>query len=565
MKRNIIHILWMAAVLPLALLSCSREELPGAPDADGTQKFTITVTDCGYYATASSQSQPQTRIAEDIENDYETEFTDGDVCGLYIVRNGKVVIANAKLTASASTSGITMYWTTETELKGGIGDESYFLYYPYVEGDHKVNPDAENAEDFFAPLIAGWQPAADQSSFRDYTASDLMISKGMALKSSTGANLLWFFMYHRMALAVIEMPKTVYKFTNTTGGKIPDYTAAAKVDFANSDVKPYYSSPGKYRYIVNPKSSSTVNIKGAYAGTTRNEFRVIPSGIAEGCYKSYLIDGAETNETQHNLQRGDFLMKDGTLLSKGTDLTAAQKANVAAIVFWSPAETNPEGRKTPASLSDDKILVKDFPYCTHGLAIALNFILYNNDEYMNWQKPLESVQDFLESANFTHPDKHYFTAVGSDIYPNDNINRILGYQNTQVMLAYNAYCAATEGKSDYVVRPVAAINEYAKKNPAPAGSTGWYLPSAKESYMFCLRDIDDISTGTTEKPYTRDIVNASLTEAGGDVYLERLFWSSTEHHISPTVYTMCVRDGTCFIDHNRKDWIKLSIRAVCAF
>ena len=40
--------------------------------------------------------------------------------------------------------------------------------------------------------------------------------------------------------------------------------------------------------------------------------------------------------------------------------------NISSIVFWTPAETDPIGRQTPASLSDDKIMAKDFPNDASG-------------------------------------------------------------------------------------------------------------------------------------------------------------------------------------------------------
>ncbi|UKI39201.1 MAG: hypothetical protein L6V35_08750 [Alistipes putredinis] len=60
----------------------------------------------------------------------------------------------------------------------------------------------------------------------------------------------------------------------------------------------------------------------------------------------------------YTIQRGDFLLTDGRLLPKGTNLSEEQKAKVAGIVFWTPAETDPTGRQTPATLTDDKIFGK---------------------------------------------------------------------------------------------------------------------------------------------------------------------------------------------------------------
>ena len=100
MKRNIIHTLWAAALL------------------------LITVTDGGYALTTSADGSQKaaTRATED---GYRTEFTAGDACGLYIVRNGAVVYDNVKLTATTGTDG-SLAWQPEAgvTLAGGLSGES---------------------------------------------------------------------------------------------------------------------------------------------------------------------------------------------------------------------------------------------------------------------------------------------------------------------------------------------------------------------------------------------------------------------------------------------------------
>ena len=211
MKRNILHTLWAAALL---LTGCTQEELP-LPGADNAAPLAITITD-GGYAPAASDGGMQKTLTRATENGYRTEFTAGDECGLYIVRGEAVVYENVKLTATAGPDG-NLAWQPEAgvTLAGGLAGEQYFLYYPYqadMTGKVKVTDDA----DFFAPLINDWQPASDQSDYTaGYTASDLMTASGNADKAN-GKVLLSFAMTHRMTLAVIEMPKTVYKFTDTS-------------------------------------------------------------------------------------------------------------------------------------------------------------------------------------------------------------------------------------------------------------------------------------------------------------------------------------------------------------
>ena len=309
MKRNLLHTIWVAAAVLLAA-SCERElELPGV-GADGTQTLAITVTDGGYAPAdrdgGSPADAPQTRA---VENGYTTKFTAGDACGLYIVRGGKVVYGNVKLTATAATDG-TLTWQPKAgvTLTGGFNGEAYFLYYPYRDdsymADKIIAASATDDAAFFAPLVSSWQPQADQSKHAEgYTASDLMTATGTAQKNGKTISLT-FKMHHRMALAVIELPKIVYDFTNED---IADYTVPTptSADFTGSNAKPCRMTDGSYRYIVNPTATAP-EITGNYADGSK-VFTFTPSATT-GSYKTYKIDGgaATPSTIPYTMQIGDY-------------------------------------------------------------------------------------------------------------------------------------------------------------------------------------------------------------------------------------------------------------------
>lgn len=555
MKRKILQTLWVAILL---LTACTQEELPMSGTSDGIT-FAITVTDNGYALTTSADGSQKadTRATED---GYRTEFTNGDACGLYLVRNGEIVYDNVKLTATAGTDG-SLTWQPETgnPLTGGMMNEYYFIYYPYQEDmTGKVTASATDDAGFFTQLINNWQPKADQSDYmQGYTVSDLMTAKGMASKAD-GKLSLNFAMTHRMALAVIEMPKTVYHFTNTTGGSIPDYTVLTAVDFT-AEANPYRSSDGTYRYIVNP-AAQPVSLTGSYDDGNK-KFTVTTQGIATSSYKTYKVDGAKTDEKSHTLQVGDYLLNDGTLIGKNESLTEEQKSSVSAIVFWTPSETTVDGRATPASLTDDKIMAAEHPDCTHGLAVAVKKVTYNGTEDIVWQDPYESVKDWQAGVDDYKPKSSNFVFVASNYGATDNINRIYGYQNTIVLRAYNAHCIAN-GKQSYIVRPVAALDEFKKSNPAPENSTGWFLPSLKELHMLYYKDVDDI-WNQDHKTATYDIVNSSLSATGGDNLFPFFHWSSSERQgMSEGAYGFSFDGGwSSTIIKNSTS----KVRIVCAF
>ena len=425
MKRNILHILWAAAVIPLALASCRQELVPGETDGSHAQPFLITVTDGGYAAEATDGSRAT-------ENGYTTTFTAGDQCGLYIVRGTEIVYNNIRLNATDGTDG-SLIWQTPagTNLGGGLPDEHYFLYYPYqedMEGNVTVTDATTDDAAFFAPLISGWQPKADQSDYADYTASDLMTAAGTVTANADGTLSLSFPMAHRMAMAVIEMPETVYKFE----GQEP-YTVFSVVPEFSGNYSPCLMSDGSYRYLVNPVAQGEgATLTGSYDDGNK-EFTITPSIETAGKYKTYKVDGGY-KEIEHNLQAGDFYLKDGTLLSEDTQLTDAQKAACVGIVCWVGDAT-----------ATDPALERDFPQCTHGLVVSLK------ETTSVWQNSYASttIQSWAETQEFYTQGGYY--ALNKDVGSGyDSPGSIQGYNNTQILKAYDKAFAGSYRESQFI-------------------------------------------------------------------------------------------------------------------
>ena len=501
MKRNILHILWAAAVIPLALVSCRQEVIPGETDGSDAQPFLITVTDGGYASEATDGTTKAGSRAT--ENGYTTTFTAGDQCGLYIVRGTEIVYNNICLTAATDGTDGSLIWQAPagTDLYGGVANERYFLYYPYqedMEGNVTVT-DATTADAaFFAPLISGWQPKADQSDYTDYTASDLMTASGTT-SYADGKLSLSFRMAHRMAMAVIEMPEIVYKFTNSPA--VPDYTIAALADFSSED-KPCLMADGSYHYLVKPKvPGEDATLTGSYDSGNRM-FAITPSIAKAGNYKTYKVDGASEIEISYTLQAGDFYLKDGTLLSKDTPLTAAQKAACAGIVFWVGDAT-----------ATDPALKRDFPQCTHGLVVSLKEATSVWQSNYDSQSSIQSWavnQDFYQKGGYYALNKDVVFGTGSPGY-------IQGYNNTQILKAYD------EAFASYPVTILNSFGVITEGVTLPEGKTsGWYLPSPRE---------------LVELYNVMETVNQSLTALGSSQQLSSsYYWSSGEYSTSVAWY-----------------------------
>lgn len=440
--QNIYHLL--QAALLLLLVSCTQEEFPAVQDK--AQQLTISVTDGGYTsAVENMKTRVETRA---VENGYTTEFTEGDACGFYMVRGGKPVYSNVKLTAEkdAATGGI-MWKTDGTTLAAGMDGESYYLYYPYqADMAGKTATPAEGAvmtdAEFFKPLIDGWQPGDDQSTHAAYTASDLMTAGGST--TGTGNTIhLSFAMKHRMALAVIEMPKTVYRFTDAN---VPDYTVGAEATFTGT-AKPLRMADGTYRYLVH---SSMPTIEGCYDGGNR-EFTITTSAShpVVGEYKRYKVDGAA--ETIKNVtyaesgiaRIGDFYCTKnngttGYLIPKEADETTVQAAKVVGIVFQT--DKSRIGAKEKEKLGGEGNV--------HGLVMAVKNIATRQA----WG--LFGMDEGLTTCRTKA----------------DNYNDISGYGNCEHIRA---------NRGSFANYPAfKAAYDYNTTCPVPATTTGWYLPAS---------------------------------------------------------------------------------------
>lgn len=479
--QNIYHLL--QAALLLLLVSCTQEEFPAVQDK--AQQLTISVTDGGYTsAVENMKTRVETRA---VENGYTTEFTEGDACGFYMVRGGKPVYSNVKLTAEkdAATGGI-MWKTDGTTLAAGMDGESYYLYYPYQAGmAGKTATPAEGAvmtdAEFFKPLIDGWQPGDDQSTHAAYTASDLMTAGGST--TGTGNTIhLSFAMKHRMALAIIEMPKTVYKFIDAN---VPDYTVGAEATFTGT-AKPLRMADGTYRYLVH---SSMPTIEGCYDGGNR-EFTITTSAShpVVGEYKRYKVDGAA--ETIKNVtyaesgiaRIGDFYCTKnngttGYLIPKEADETTVQAAKVVGIVFQT--DKSRIGAKEKEKLGGEGNV--------HGLVMAVKNIATRQA----WG--LFGMDEGLTTCRTKA----------------DNYNDISGYGNCE-------HIRTNRGNFDSYPAFKAAY-DYNTTCPVPATTTGWYLPASGQ-WWDILQNLGGCpALADVTQQTSPDIAGEFLWKSQGDV------------------------------------------------
>lgn len=432
---NILYRSLHLAGLLLVIASCGKDEAVSPAGAESGQSLAVSIIDSGY----ASAEGPATRAVED---GYITKFSEGDACGLYLLRGGQTVYSNLKLTAETDAATGRLVWRPETgkSLAGGLPDENYYIYYPYqsdMAGKTAASTGAALTDaEFFAPLIDSWQPRKDQSAYEAYAASDLMTANGSVETGTDNSLTLTFSMAHRMALAVVELPAFGYRFTNKPS--IPDYVISGPTEFV-SEALPYLISDGICRYLFHPSAGVELS---AYNDRLQCEFsiEIQPNQIAGGSYRIYKIDGGRVVKL-HTLRVGDFFLADGHLLPYDTDKEKVQASNVVGIVF----QTNP-GRVGDA---EKKVLGGE----AHALVMALKNAAVDVTFWI------------------TRPTESYLPACRSKA---EGYNDISGYWNSEQMRK------ACGDFSNYPA--LKAVDEYNKYYPVLATTTGWYLPSSGQCW-----------------------------------------------------------------------------------
>ena len=211
---------------------------------------------------------------------------------------------------------------------------------------------------------------------------------------------------------------------------------------------------------------------------------------------AYLYNGSKmgkmdnisaTKVDPNKLAVGNYYYADGSCTS-----TFDATKTLVGVVFWLGDAT-----------ADDAALKATFPGCTNGLAMAVNIV-----DGIMWQENAASVGDW-QAENMES-----FISVQIP-YQNGatNLDKVIGFSNTQVLKAYN------EANPDNTVNVYASLVEFAATTPAPAGTSGWYIPSAKEVTFMCAGSNPNAyyASGTNHMA----TLNGKITAAG----LSKITWS----------------------------------------
>lgn len=210
-------------------------------------------------------------------------------------------------------------------------------------------------------------------------------------------------------------------------------------------------------------------------------------------------------EESEEVTVGDYYYSDGSF-SSNLDETKT----VVGIVFW---------KGDPTAM--DPALKADHPECTNGLVVSVSGEVVRTPWQENFQAYGKTVGEW-GTANTS-----YLTTVsGYDGSEPDYLNKIMGYNNTRLIEEFNAAPENSEWKVD----AVEYLEDFRSSNEAPAMTSGWYLPSAKEVSILCSGDYEGNIWDIYDESSMRDLLNSKIADIEGGQQLDGYdyYWSSTE-------------------------------------
>lgn len=493
----------LACALILMLAACTSDaldELPPAGTDPDARPLTITVSDGGMYATGQTRAQ---------ERGYSTVFTEGDRIGLYVVKDGTLEVKNLCLTLQGGK------WT----LPAGTSqlfyspDKSYHAYYPYQKDNYMNGKVSPGDEDFFKYVVDEWSVNPDQSTYAQYTASDLMTARGVY-----NNHTLSFAMEHRMSLFILQVPATKYTYTEKIDSREISksyyrYTAVISENLY------WQENPYTARLLVNTKSLALLDpepYKYYYNGAKETfNFDYSQLNLQPGKYTVHTLDDSKVTEKFRPLKAGDYYMQDGSILPGDEDVKLSRdelRKSCLGVVFWVGEIEGIHWTQTDRKMGD-RLLMRDHPECVHGMVVAMDDTSSQEMKWATGKGATEHIYEWAESfKDFTSGEQADWEEIQkSDI--------AFGYYSSRLMALYGSR------NSDTTFPVYDAIATYATTHPAPTGSSGWFLPGRNELATLCFGVPTRFADDYTQLNMLKKTINPQIDKADGDK-LTGEYWSS---------------------------------------
>lgn len=496
----------LACALILMLAACTSDaldELPPAGTDPDARPLTITVSDGGMYATGQTRAQ---------ERGYRTVFTEGDCIGLYVVKDGTLEVKNLCLTLQGGK------WT----LPAGASqlfyspDKSYHAYYPYQKDNYMNGKVSPGDEDFFKSVVQLWSVNPDQSTYAQYTASDLMTARGVY-----NNHTLSFAMEHRMSLFILQVPATKYTYTEKIDSREISksyyrYTAVISENLY------WQENPYTARLLVNTKSLALLDpepYKYYYNGAKETfKLKYSQLNLQPGKYTVHTLDDSKVTEKFRPLKAGDYYMQDGSILPGDEDVKPFRdelQKSCLGVVFWVGEIEGIHWTQT-GSKEGDRLLMRDHPECVHGMVVAMRDVSSQKVKWATGKGTTEHIYKWAQKSfnEFTSGEQADWEEIlASDIY--------FGYCSSRLMPLYGSR------HSDTTFPALDAIADYAATYPAPAGSSGWFLPGSYELATLCFGVPTNFAGDYTQLNMLKKTINPQIDKAVGDKLIGK-YWSGNE-------------------------------------
>ena len=495
----------LACALILMLAACTSDaldELPPAGTDPDARPLTITVSDGGMYATGQTRAQ---------ERGYSTVFTEGDCIGLYVVKDGTLEVKNLCLTLQGGK------WT----LPAGASqllyspDKSYHAYYPYQKDNYMNGKVSPGDEDFFKYVVDEWSVNPDQSTYAQYTASDLMTARGVYNNRT-----LSFAMEHRMSLFILQVPATKYTYIEKIDSREISksyyrYTAVISENLY------WQENPCTARLLVNT-TDPILFVRGPYKyyynGTKETfNFDYSQLNLQPGKYTVHQVDDSKVTEVFRSLKAGDYYMQDGSILPGDEDVKPFRdelRKSCLGVVFWVGEIEGMHWTRT-GDKAGDRLLMRDHPECVHGMVVAMRDASSQEVKWATGKGATEGIYEWAESfKDFTSGEQ----ADWEEIQKSD---LSFGYCSSRLMALYGSR------NSDTTFPVYDAIATYATARPAPTGSSGWFLPGKNELATLCFGVPTNFAGDYKQLNMLKKTINPQIDKAVGDK-LTGAYWSSKE-------------------------------------
>lgn len=413
------------------------------------------------------------------ENLYKTEFTNGDQIGITAMKDGKIVdgVNNICFTYNASTKKWTS--TAGSPALYYYQDVTYLAYYPY--GTAMSDKMSEQA------IIDAFTPQADQSTYANYTASDLMTGTG-TVSVINGKPTLTFQLAHRMSLLVIYPRGQHYQTSDGYDFYAPPKDITTLQVGAMTAV--YQPGDCTFRAIVTP---GTVNVTINYITTEDVTLKYTDSvTTTSGKYSKMLLTPASP-VLSYVISVGDYFFFDGGLLPATATFAEVNKKNCIGLVF-----------KVGRFGADDSNYINgkgEAMSTINGYVVALKDA--NNGAGAQW-----GTKTFVLDSNRN----------GSTPY-----EKFDGFKITQLLKA--------DGINNYP-----AANACISYSPAAdTGTSGWFFPAGGQ--MVELRNTRaTLKTKSIFTDYSSSRYWQSVQNGSGDSWSVGLTSTSTQQSFKTTRY-----------------------------